>query len=260
VVDCAVAAYATQRATAEAIPRLRQRPAPLTGEPFPTSFLKHVDDQTVVGLAAVVDAIERHQLDPTSFRDWGVIAAPRFLGRVALASALNRFGLEGAWGISPHLIPHRSLHSVSGTVSQALKIQGPNIGVGGGPHAAAEALIVAGGMVADDRLPGIWVVMTGYDPECTPDNAADGSAQPGSVPVVGAVALALLREETRTCRLRLHISWGAVQPDAFDPAKTSASWPMFTLNALLEALSDEQTASVTGWRLRNGWAALEAVK
>jgi len=213
-----------------------------------------------VGLAAVFDAIDRHGLDATTFRDWGVIAAPRFLGRVALAAALNRFALEGAWGISPHLIPHRSLHSVSGTVSQALRIQGPNFGVGGGPYGADETLIVAAGMVADDRLPGVWVVMTGYDPELAPDDPAEGNALPGVSPVAEAVALALKRDEIDKRRLQLRIGCGSGLPDWADPAGAAASWPMFSLHALQEALSAAQTPPAAGWRLRGGWAALEAVE
>ena len=48
-----------------------------------------------------------YDLDPASFTDWGVIGAPRFMGRAAMAQALQKFDQEGAWGISPHLIPHR---------------------------------------------------------------------------------------------------------------------------------------------------------
>src|SRR5262249_6770324 len=107
----------------------------------------------------------RYGLTDTPWHDWGVLAAPRFLGRACLAQALQRFALEGAWGVSPHLIPHRSLHSVSGTVSQALGIHGPNFGVGGGPDSAAEGLLAAAALVAEQRVPGVWLVLTGWDPE-----------------------------------------------------------------------------------------------
>jgi hypothetical protein len=261
-VCCGVTAYATQRATTEMLPGLRQKPSPLTREPLPGSFWKHADDQTVVGMAAVFQAIQRHGLDPGSFRDWGVIAAPRFLGRAALAIALNRFALEGAWGISPHLIPHRSLHSISGTVSQALKIHGPNFGVGGGPNAAAEALAVAGGLIADERLPGVWVVMTGYDPEMAPSNPADpeGGALAATRPVAGAVALALVRQGFTRPGLRLRICAGLGQMGAPDPAAGKASWPMFSFETLLEVLADERTPPAACWRLRAGWVALESAK
>jgi hypothetical protein len=98
-----------------------------------------------------------------------VVAASRFMGRTALAAALVRFKAEGAWGLSPHLIPHRSLHSLSGTVSQALKIHGPNFGSGGGPGGAADALLTGAAMLPGG-LPGVWVVLTGWEPEPATDD------------------------------------------------------------------------------------------
>jgi hypothetical protein len=269
VVSCAVAAYATHRAAADALPLLRQTPCPLTGEPLAPAFYKHADDQTVVALAAVFDAIRNHGLDARTFHDWGVLAAPRFLGRAALATALNRFALEGAWGISPHLIPHRSLHSISGTISQALKIKGPNFGVGGGPHAADEAILVAGGMVSDEQLPGVWLVMTGYNPELVPgDPAGNGDSPVGqatSLPrhgrleacptvAVEAVALALVRKGLGASRLRLRIAGTISGSDGIEPV----SWPPFRLDNFLDVLTNKHRAPAVGWRLRGGWMALEA--
>jgi hypothetical protein len=258
VVCCDVAGYATQKATADAITALRQTPSPLTGEPLPAAFWKHADEQTVVGLTAVFQAISRHKLDPTRFTDWGILAAPRFLGRAALAVALNRFALEGAWGISPHLIPHRSLHSISGTVSQALKIQGPNFGVGGGPNAAGEALLVAGGMIADERLPGVWVILTGYEPELAPTNPAEAEQESSSSPppAATAVALALRRGEDSTGQLRLRLGCEAGLAEEVKKYATASSWPTFSLQALTQAL--DGPAPEGCWRLRGGWAVLES--
>jgi hypothetical protein len=258
VVCCDVAGYATQQAPADALPALRQKPSPLTGEPLPAAFWKHADEQTVVGLTAVFDAIRQHQLDPGSFSDWGILAAPRFLGRAALAVALNRFTLEGAWGISPHLIPHRSLHSISGTVSQALKIQGPNFGVGGGPNAAGEALLVAGGMIADERLPGVWVILTGFEPELTPVNPAETDAvSAADLPSAAtAVVLALMREGASTARRRLRLGCDAGPVEELNQYGTASCWPSFSLQALKEAL--DSPAPAVCWRLRGGWAALES--
>src|SRR5205085_11137593 len=127
-----------------------------------------------------------------------------FIGRVALAAAMHRFAAEGAWGISPHLIPHRSLHALSGTVSQGLKIHGPNFGVGGGPRAAAEGLLAAAALLGSRPLPGVWLVLTGWQPEPVPD-AHGHTATPS---VCGAVALALLpgRQDWRGLRLRMGVA------------------------------------------------------
>jgi hypothetical protein len=164
-VACTVAGFGIVRATAAELPALRQKPGRVGAEPLPASFLKHADDQTVAGIAAVLRAIDAGGLADTSFRDWGAVAASRFMGRTSLAAALVKFQAEGAWGISPHLIPHRSLHALSGTVSQALKLHGPNFGSGGGPGGSADALLTAAALLHGSRLPGVWVVLTGWDPE-----------------------------------------------------------------------------------------------
>src|SRR5260370_29668871 len=140
-VCCDVLACASVRAAQDQLPALRQRPGPGIGQSFPATFLKHADEQTVVGLAAVLQAIHDFQLTETRYTDWGVVAAPCFLGRATLVVSLQRYAAEGAWGLSPHFIPHRSQHAVSGTISQALKIHGPNFGAGAGPAVALGALL-----------------------------------------------------------------------------------------------------------------------
>jgi hypothetical protein len=154
---------------------------------LPANFLKHADEQTVLGLAAVLHAVADTDLADTSFTDWGVVAAPCFLGRATLVQALQRYTVEGAWGMSPHFIPHRSQHAVSGTISQALKIHGPNFGAGGGPAGAIDALLAGAVLVETDRLPGVWVVLTGWEPEFIPDR--DG--RPAAATACRALALAL---------------------------------------------------------------------
>jgi hypothetical protein len=186
-VCCEVAADAVVRASLESLAELRRNPGPVPGEPPPASLLKHADEQTVAGLCAVYQAIAKAGWQTTCFRDWGVVAAPRFLGRPAMAAALQRFAAEGAWGVSPHLIPHRSLHSVSGTVSQALKIHGPNFGVGGGPGGTNEALLAATALLERKQLPGVWVVLTCLSPESPPDEA--GRMPPGTQAIGLALAL-----------------------------------------------------------------------
>src|SRR5262249_46135975 len=138
-VCCDVVAFGSAQLTPEQLPALRQRPGPGVGQSLPANFLKHADEQTVAALAAVLQAVEEPGLAGTCFTDWGVVAAPCFLGRATLVLALQRYAAEGAWGLSPHFIPHRSQHAVAGTISQALKIHGPNFGAGGGPTGAVDA-------------------------------------------------------------------------------------------------------------------------
>ncbi len=207
-VCCEIAAEAIVRANLESLEQLRRHPGPVHGEPLPAALLKHADEQTVAGLCAVYQAIAKSDLQKTCFCDWGVVAAPRFLGRPTMAAALQRFVAEGAWGVSPHLIPHRSLHSVSGTVSQALKIHGPNFGVGGGPDGTVEALLAATALLARKKVPGVWVVLTCLSPQLPPDEA--GRMPPGTQAV--GFALALTASGASGSPLRLHITRGV--PDA----------------------------------------------
>jgi hypothetical protein len=168
-VECDVMAHAQVCAPLEALADLRRHPGPATGPDVPANFLKHADEQSIAGLSAVYHAIHNHGLHDTNFRDWAILAAPRFPGRTVMIPSINRFLAEGAWGVSPHLVPHRSLHSLSGTISQALKIQGPNYGIGGGNSAAEEVVFAALALLARQQLPGVWVVITALDPETALD-------------------------------------------------------------------------------------------
>jgi len=226
---------------------LRQQPVLLQGTPLPPSFLKHADEQSVAGIAAVSQTIKDHGLQNVDFNQWGVIAAPRFLGRSALAVALTRFAAEGAWGISPHLIPHRSLHALSGTVSQALKIYGPNYGVGGGCDGAAEALLAGSAVLADKELPGVWLVLTGFDPELAPNDPTDLEAEPPTGDCL-AVALALVPPGNEQTGPLLSVG----STDAAEAAQT----PLFSLEDFADVL--RKGAPSARWRLRcGGWAAWE---
>lgn len=175
-----VVAHGLIRAGAAQIPALRHLPASAGGHAVPASLLRHADAQTVVGLAAVVTAMEASGLDPAQCSDWGIVAAPRFLGRVQLAGAFAQYAIDGAWGVSPHLVPHHSLHSMAGTISQALKISGPNLGAGGGREGEREAFLAATTLLAREGLPGVWLVVTGWVPELAPaatENAGAETAQ-----------------------------------------------------------------------------------
>jgi hypothetical protein len=243
-VPCEVIAHAVVQVPAAAIAGLRQSPGSLGGERLPPTVLKHADEQTVVGLVAVLRAIESHGLTATRFTDWGVLAAPRFSGRVALAAAMQRYALEGAWGLSPHLIPHRSLHAISGTVSQVLKIHGPNFGVGGGPNGAAEILLAAAAVLGTRPLPGLWVVLTGWHPEPIPSR--DGATATPSVCRAVALALAPAGSTSRSLCLRV------VMPETGAPSYTTRE--TLELENLVQALTAEGGPATVSWPLHGGGA------
>jgi hypothetical protein len=169
--------------------------------PWPPTLLKHADEQTVVGLSAILHAIAAHGLQNISFTDWGVLAAPRLLARSAMIVSLQRFLAEGAWGVSPHVIPHHSLHSMSGTISHALKMHGPNFGVGAGHEGAVEVLFSAIAMLQQRQLPGLWVVWTALEPEGEMDLA--GCGDPSAL--YRGLAAALTPAPLGMPAIRLHV-------------------------------------------------------
>lgn len=254
---CQVAADAVRRVDLESLAKLRRQLGPCRGQPLPAGFLKHADEQTIAGLGAVYQAIDQGDLHDRDFRDWGVLAAPRFLGRPTMAAALQRFAAEGAWGVSPHLIPHRSLHSISGTISQALKIHGPNFGVGGGPGATVEVLLAAMALLYGKHLPGVWVVLTRLDPDRPPDEA--GRLAAGTQAVGLALALTPLRGNRP--RIRLQVIRG--KPDAGTRASarhlvgSGADFDLLRLETLLNWLHNPHGRELTIVQLLDAHSRIE---
>lgn len=233
-VACDVAGHGSVRTTADGVRVLRQQLVLPDGKPLPASFLKHVDDQTVAALAAVFQALGRLDTRAADFTDWAVLAAPRFLGRTAMVSSLQRFTEEGAWGVSPHLIPHRSLHSISGTISQVLQVRGPNFGVGGGPDVASEAFLTAAALLGRERLAGVWLVLTGWQPEPMPGQTV--------TPTCSAAALAL--QYAGAARHALHLK---VTPEVCPAAGRTVS-----VEAVVDALIETPLPQRVEWAMDGG--------
>jgi len=200
VVHCRIAALASLRGSAEKIALWRRQPICVGGVKMPATFLKHAEDQTVLALTAVLEAMASERMQNQSFSAWGVLAAPNLFGRVSIAQTIEKFQAEGAWGVSPHLIPHQSLHAMSGTISQALTIHGPNFGIGGGPNGLADAFLLSSALLADDSLPGLWLVLSGYETEWIP-----AIKQTTQAPTCLGVALALVPGAAHSSALSLSI-------------------------------------------------------
>lgn len=187
--DFWVRAWAFRRVPIEGVAPLRK--APSSSHKFPLSLLKNADEQTVVVLAALMEAVEGLGQPLDTYRDWGVLGAPRFIGRDCIGQAIPEYTREGPWSVSPHIIPHRSLHSTSGTITLALGSGGPNHGVGGGPDGETEGLLAALAMLWERPVPGVWLTLSRVTPVTHCDislgRPPDGSA-------VEALVLALTRE------------------------------------------------------------------
>ena len=185
---CGIGAHAFVEARLSAIGSLRDRHGPEGSPPLPSRFLRHCDEQTVVGIHAVLAAIASLPAERRACERHGVVAASCQAGRLVTASSLAKLRPQGAVSISPHIVPQCSLHSVAGAVSVSLGMHGPNVGIGGGPDAVAEGLFTAvslvrpgGGADAD----GVWLIASDWAAEPTLD--ATGAAL--GDPVCRAVAL-----------------------------------------------------------------------
>jgi hypothetical protein len=252
-----VAAHGWVRVPLEALPELRRQPGPTAGLALPANLMRQADEQTVAALAAVLHAVHDHGLDPSALNAWGVLAAPLYLGRTALAAGITRFREEGAWGVSPHLVPHRSLHSPSGALSHALKLHGPNFGVGGGPGCAAEALLAAAALLERRRAPGLWVVFSAFDPDEPPHR--DGGHAPGTC--CAALALALTPARAGAAGLRLRVKAAAAPTAPVVPTAVNAAPNLFRLKAMLDAAArGEGRGAPVGRPMEAGaWVELERV-
>ena len=230
----AIEAFGTVQSTPEAIAALRKNPSPGQVLSLPAKLLKYADDQAVAAVAAVYTAIHDFQLQDRCFTDWGVVAAPRFLGRLTFAGALDRFRRQGAPGVSPLIVPYLSLHVISGTISLALQSHGPNLGTGGGQGSMADALVTALTVQAEHRPPGVWVVLTEWHPEPIADEK--GRNQVASV--CHAVALALMPDGAGQLGLRLQLLPAAPVPAGETGPEPVPPPSLASLTGFLKSLSD----------------------
>lgn len=169
----AIGCHALVEARLSKIGSLRDRVSPPACPPLPPRFLRHADEHTVVGMHAVLEALATHPA-PAPIRSHGIVAAPCQAGRIAGAKTLAAYAAGGGVAVSPHVVPQCSLHSVAGAVSVALGMHGPQLGVGGGPEALGEGLLVAASLLAgggDSACSAVWLVATEWDEEPSLDPA-----------------------------------------------------------------------------------------
>jgi hypothetical protein len=244
-----VVAHAVVESTLAGLAALREVSGPVAGRDIPARFLRYADEQTVVGLTAVLRAMERFGGEVPCLDEWGVLAAPRFPGRIGGAAAQVKYRQGGPSTISPHVIPQCSLHSLSSAISIALAMRGPNLGVGGGPEALAEGFAAAAGFLGCGMVPGLWLVLTGWDPEAAPD----GHGSITNEAVCRGVALALAPGNRPTDPLRWTISpWGDGGSDP--PGQPDDAAPAASLTALAQWLAaDADPARAGPWSCGLPW-------
>lgn len=187
-----VETHASVAARLSEIDGLRSSGWPAGAPALPPRFLRHCDEQTVVGVHAVLAAIARLPEPRPSFARHGVIAASCQAGKITAAQTLEQALAGGGVAVSTHVVPQCSLHSPAGAVSVGLGMHGPNVGLSGGPQSLAEGLFTAVSWLrANDIGPshcdGVWLVATGWDEE----PALDAVGSPITDPVCRAAAACL---------------------------------------------------------------------
>jgi hypothetical protein len=186
---CGVGSHALVEARRSRIAALREEPGPAGAPALPPRFLRHCDEQTVVGLHAMLAAIAALPEPRPALESHAVVAAPCHAGRLVTARALVALRDGGPVTVSPHIVPQCSLHSIAGAVSVALGMHGPHLGVGGGIDALAEGLCAALTLAGDPAsgAPLVWLVATEWDEEPVLDDAGT----PLNDPVCRGLAVAI---------------------------------------------------------------------
>ncbi|MFM8290828.1 MAG: hypothetical protein ACKOC4_03905 [Planctomycetia bacterium] len=209
---CGIAGHATCAARLSGIVALRDGGIPPGAPPLPARFLRHCDEQTVVGIHAVLQSIAALPA-PVDLAADAIVAAPCQAGRLMAAKSLCLLKTGGAVTVSTHIVPQASLHSIAGAVSVALGMHGPHLGVGGGADALAEGFLAAATLVGSAGLPRVWLVATEWDEEPLLDPAGDAATDP----LCRAVALAI--EPGGHGALGLDVHFATTPSAAVDPTR-----------------------------------------
>jgi hypothetical protein len=240
--SAALLGWGTARADLTAIPAMRKSLPAWAPVGTPGHFLKHADEQTVLAVAAVDQAISSTGLSADDFRDWAIIAAPRYIGRLAGTMTLNRFTRGGGPAISPHVIPQHSLHSISGALSILLSSRQPNIGVGGTSDSLVEGLLAAL-TFPETKCAGAWLIATAWDPEPRVDEQAGCM----NSPVCHAVALGLtFAANSQACG---HLRFVSGNERIETECEVSWSLNAAGISEALVALTPGGPAGCFAWRL-----------
>jgi hypothetical protein len=247
-----VAGRATVATRLSGITALRDGGWPESAPVLPRRFLRHADEQTVVGVHAILAAIAALPETRLSLAGHGIVAASCQAGRVSGAQTLVQAKRGGGVAVSTQIVPQGSLHSLAGAVSVGLGMHGPNVGIGGGPEALAEGLCTAFSWLMALPIGAcelVWLVITGWDEE----PALDAEGLPVTDPICRGVALALARSTAS----------GGVGHDRlvveFDPSASGTNEGGIStgcLRSLADALGDPASSShLPPWSLRLPWSA-----
>jgi len=150
-------------------------------------LLKHSDEQTLASLVALSQAVDGFPM-AREFTRWAVVSSSRYLGRAAFAGVVEKYQVDGPWGVSVQVIPNATPHAIASTISLALGSHGPCAGAGTAAGDEVHALCAAANLLQHPGCPGVWLAFTAWSPE----SVFDGSARPGSEAVCLAAVLAVV--------------------------------------------------------------------
>ncbi|HWB07918.1 MAG TPA: hypothetical protein VG826_01650 [Pirellulales bacterium] len=191
--ELTIAALGSVNLTVPELAAIRQQSVPRFCERLKPQLLKHSDEQTLAAIAALAQAIE--QMPPCQaadrFANWGVVSATRYLGRTAFATVIDRYKVDGPWGVSVQVIPHTSPHAVASTLGMALDSHGPCAGAGGAPGEETQVVLAAASLLRRRAVSGMWMIFSGWR------YPAQGATQTADAePVCLAAALAVVDTST----------------------------------------------------------------
>jgi len=179
---CLVESYATASVHSSEVSALAREKHSHGCHSLPPRFLRHADEQTVIGMHSIIRAMAVDTQDSRDMSNDAVIAATCLAGQPSAARTMIGLRDKGPVAVTPHIVPQCSLHSVASAASVGFGMHGPNFGVGGGPHAPAEgfllALTLAPMLARTSPSTRIWLVCTGWDQQPSLDTTGSLTNDP----------------------------------------------------------------------------------
>jgi hypothetical protein len=252
--ELAIVARGTARLSIAELTAMRKQPPDCFSPKLSPLFLKHSDEQTLAALAALYRAKSDFALGGEDFGPWAVLSISRYLGRNSFAALRAKYAAEGAWGISVQVIPHRTAHSVSGTISLALGLHGPAIGVNGGANGEDTGLLALPSILAQPQWNGAWLVFSKWEPELAVNESGDIISNSVCV----AAALAVVNAENADQRTSL--GYIRFEPNGSLNGRTAMQPAAGPHVGLLEHIfedAEQHAASPRFWRRTPGKMQIE---
>lgn len=193
-----------------ALAGMRARIPEWTPNPLGLTITKHLDEQAIVILETLHLAVQKSGMLKKEFHNWGTVTSPRHPGRSRLIQTINKFKTEGAWVVSPHIVPFDSLHSHAGLISQVYGIHGPNLGAGGMAGLEGQVFMAALTLLFSQEVTGLWLGWSCWNPEIGPNWAEVQGEE-----FCQGVILGITPEPCPAGRLgRIEFHWGQNIPQA----------------------------------------------